>query len=69
MARFKVPVIPGPDGVRRPGDDAKTGDPCSACNMGGDFRGTRLLERHDGVRMMLCIDFRQCNRRSGVMSR
>jgi alpha-D-ribose 1-methylphosphonate 5-phosphate C-P lyase len=62
-----VPVVPGPDGARRPGDDVKTGDPCAACGQGGDYRMTRVMERHGGVRMMLCIDFKQCNRRAGVI--
>ena len=48
-------------------DTAKTGDPCAACGQGGDYRMQRTLERHGGVRMMLCIDFRTCNRRSGVI--
>ena len=48
---------------------AKTGDPCAACGQGGDYRLKRSLQAVDGIRLMLCIDYRACNRRSGAVRR
>jgi len=62
VRKVTVPYVSGED-------TAKTGDPCAACDEAGDYRLKRTLERHGGVRMMLCIDFRSCNRRSGVVKR
>jgi len=52
-------------------DDARQGDACAACGQGmiQAPANTRVMERHGGRRMMLCIDFRGCNRRSGVIKR
>lgn len=57
-----TPVIVG--GVQRmeKGEERK----CTACLKVTSYTGREV---HGGMEMMLCIDFVNCNRRSGVLSR
>jgi len=68
---MKPPVVPGKEGARRPAEDVvSASDPCAACGADNkDHNGARVLERHGNMRMMLCRDFKSCNKRSGVHGR
>lgn len=51
--------LPGPHDIR----DDKTGEPCAACGDAQDYRLRRALVKVEGIRMMLCLDYRTCCRR------
>jgi hypothetical protein len=52
------PVIPGPDGARRPKDPP----PCDACRASQGV--TRVPMNVGGEVIMLCLDAANCNERS-----